>query len=68
MAEQFSVVMVVSIVPPATSSSCSSLICSGLLVSSLILVGCLVGCWVLECRARELQSGIGVKEVVVLCA
>ena len=39
MAEQFSVVMVVSIVPPATSSSCSSLICSGLLVSSLIVVG-----------------------------
>jgi hypothetical protein len=31
--------MVLSIVPPATSSSCSSLIASGLLISSLILVG-----------------------------
>jgi hypothetical protein len=36
VAEQFSVVMVLSIVPPATSSNCSSLIDSGLLVCSLI--------------------------------
>jgi hypothetical protein len=42
-------------VPPATSSSCSSLIDSGLLVSSLIL-GWVFGFWllVLECRAREI--------------
>jgi hypothetical protein len=38
MAEQFAVVIVVSIVPPAISSSCSSLSCSGLVFSSLIFV------------------------------
>src|ERR1700758_1281960 len=55
VAEQFWVVMVLSIVPPATSSSCSSLIDSGLLVSSLIL-GWVFDFWllVLECRAREI--------------
>jgi hypothetical protein len=37
--------MVLSIVPPATSSSCSSLIASGLLISSLILVGWVFGFW-----------------------
>src|ERR1700758_3650178 len=54
VAEQFSVVMVLSIVPPATSSSCSSLIASGLLVSSLILVGCLV--WFLVSSEAGLEK------------
>jgi hypothetical protein len=73
IAEQFSVVMVVSIVPPATSSSCSSLIVSGLLVSSLILVSQLVvlvlvfGSRTLSSRAQSyglcLDVGIGQFEV-----
>ena len=56
--------------PPATSSSCSSLIDSGLLVSSLIWLGVWFGFWLWFSNAalESLEAGIWVQERVVLSA